>query len=232
MKLKKVNRGLLLGAVLIVGTASYVVADNINFGKNKETIENTAKEFTEDLAKSNVGDRKTAVNNWNELVDKYFIDYTVSEYDDYVFNKSALQSQINENNTKKKVDTVIKSASIFPKNIEVKKYGPSGALVTFEYTLSMEYVGNDERHMDFNGIDFAGDYWSDDPDELKSSEYKNKSFSYTDMGTATIFLLKKGDTWKIATIDGTTGHNPELTCDDLSSDNENTDSSNSEEEKS
>ena len=208
MKLRNINRGLVLGAVLIVGTAAYVVADNLSFKDNKPKIEQIAKDYTESMAKSNLGDAETVEKQWNDLLDNYFTDYS-NNYN-YSMTKSDIRDEINErydgdDNSKK--DAEITKCELFPKNIKVSKYGPNGASVSFDFSLYLEYKGIGERHMSFFGIDYADvAYQMTNYDEYSDAElekkYKDTTFSYTESGTAELYLMETKDGWKIASTLG------------------------------
>lgn len=218
MNLRKVNRGLVLGAVLIVGTAVYVVADMQSFKKDKPAIEEISKNFTEALAKSNIGTSDNNVDQWKKLIDDYFTDYKVSEYDVRA-NKSMLLQQMSQKNSyadeSGKFNANIQKSQIFPKNFQVSKYGPNGALVTFDYSFYIDFVGQSERHFDFNGIDYASSFYYGDED-FWSEKFKDKLWSYSDNGTAELYFVKKDNTWKIATIQSLE-NDPDVNLSDQSS---------------
>ena len=52
--LRKVNRGLVLGGVLIIGTTIYIIADLKNFEKEKPAVEQRVTEYTQAVAKFNI----------------------------------------------------------------------------------------------------------------------------------------------------------------------------------
>ena len=74
MKIRKLNCGLLLGAVLIAGTVSYVVYDNNQFGKNKEDIQKAVESYFESMEEVNVSSKDSIAENCRNLInDKWIV---------------------------------------------------------------------------------------------------------------------------------------------------------------
>ena len=203
MKLKNLNRGLVLGAVLIAGTVGYVVYGNVSFKKNMPEIEKSAKNYLTALAKSNVGDQVQTKNQWDELLENYFTDY--SNELDYNTKKSTIKTYMND--MEKSTDAFeITKCEVFPKNFTVSKYGDNGATVSFDYTMYLEYHGENEHHMTLWGVEYGGEYnpFATEDIEKWEKEHKDKNMAYKESGKGEIYLLKTDNGWKVATTNSMT----------------------------
>ncbi|MBO5448596.1 MAG: hypothetical protein J5994_04650 [Ruminococcus sp.] len=189
MKLRNLNRGLILGGALIIGTAVYVVKENSDFKKNVPDIEDTVKESLCALAESNAAEQEKLEGRWRNFVSTYMTDYT--NENDYSYKKQDVLREINYNS--KGGDGEITKAAAEVKNISVSKSGSNGANVEFEYSLYYEYTGESPIYMNFWGINFLADSFYGEPSVTNAAKSK-----VTFDGRASFYMLETSEGWKIA----------------------------------
>lgn len=196
MKLRNINRGLVLGAVLTVGVVCYAVYDHNTFKANKPEIEETVESYVKAIAESNVGKAEALNSQWTELVNDKFTDYAGN--DDYGVTKTDILSEINGTTVKSSQAGEITSAESNIKNISISKSGADGAKVNFSYSICYEVTYGDPYFMSFSGLSSfnSGDYSANDVYEPSRSPYK----AFFD-GYAEFYLIRTGDGWKIASVE-------------------------------
>ena len=95
MKLRNINRGLVLGGVLALGVVCYSVYDNNQFKTSKPEIEQTMRAYIADLTSANVGSSDKLKSQLTDFVNKNYTDYTTSD-NEYASSKSGLLDEINQ----------------------------------------------------------------------------------------------------------------------------------------
>ena len=78
MKTKKLNRGLVLGAALLVGLAGYVTFDYFNFKSNKDDIKSAVESYLDEAAKASItqdGDCREALEKAGMMPECFFLYY-------------------------------------------------------------------------------------------------------------------------------------------------------------
>jgi hypothetical protein len=203
--LRKVNRGLVLGGVLIIGTTIYIIADLKNFEKEKPVVEQTITEYTQAVAKFNITPEKNREYNitlnkedsqkltadWQAIIDEYWIDKKASAndifyyYDDKSYLEDSVISYIDN-----KQRGYVTDISINLSDCNVKKDGPNAAVVTC--TSNVYYVGLENSAIFTPGgcnsyYTYFGNESPIDPKLMQTTFSEN----------LTLYLEKKSDGWKI-----------------------------------
>jgi hypothetical protein len=153
---KRANRGLILGAVLLIGLIVYIAVDESNFRAQTPAIRQTITDYCDGLEAASVypeslqktGSKLTTQaasqmqKELEALLNQHWITsrYTGTGYrkdknstlEDMVFNL--------QENTKR--EGYVKKMSLNLGQIKVNKDGPGAASVTFEYSLVAEYTGS------------------------------------------------------------------------------------------
>ena len=212
MKTKKLNRGLALGAALLVGLAGFVTFDYFNFKSNKEDIKSKVENYLNDCAKISVtedGDCREAVQKlvndywgYNRFYSKSFVyDYTTADRINYTVD------DISDNDAKRGHLTECK-ASV--SDVKVSKAGPNLAQAEVKYSISFKGVGT-ANIMTVNGLSnvvFDSDNFVQEDLHINSDdkvfddlEYEG-SISYED--TATFYLEYDDGDWKLVGASGYT----------------------------
>lgn len=223
MKLKNINRGLVLGGVLIVGTVCYVVYGNHAFKKNIPDIEKTAEQSITAMAESNIGELKDNYGRWRGFVGNYMTDYR--NQNDYSIKKSDIISEIqSEYGFGENIGTIT-AAQAEITDISVSKSGKTGATVNVGYSMYFEYSGSAPVALTFNGITYLDDnYEYDEYGNEIPNEYDG-SYAETISGNAELYMIKESDGWKIASMNDYHGYSSSVRkLDDTETDSESSDS--------
>lgn len=203
--LRKVNRGLVLGGVLIIGTTIYIIADLKNFEKEKPAVEQRVTEYTQAVAKFNITpdkyreynislskeySQKTAAD-WQAILDEYWLDTKVPTDDIYYFydNKSYLGESVNYY-IEDKQRGYVTDISIDLTDCKIKKDGPDAAVMSC--IANIYYVG-----LENSGIFTPGGYNNHYTYFDNESPIEPKLMQTTFSEGITFFLEKKADDWKI-----------------------------------
>ena len=128
MKLRNINRGLVLGGVLALGVVCYSVYDNNQFKTSKPEIEQTMRDYIADLTSANVGSSDKLKSQLTDFVDKHYADYTTSD-NEYASSKSGLLDEINQAEVATQGGDIT-SAEYDIKEMSINKSGADGAKVT------------------------------------------------------------------------------------------------------
>ncbi|MCI8776806.1 MAG: hypothetical protein HFK00_05375 [Oscillospiraceae bacterium] len=210
--LKKVNRGLVLAGLILIGFVIYIIFDMNSFKKNKPQIAQTLKEYIseiEDVAvtpenlqnidfkisASDKNEREIAVN---ELMSKYWtyekgqqrMFYGMTR-DDY---KSMIMSQFNDDNHENNGNGYITKWSAHTENVNISKAGPGYATVSLNCQIVAEFAGNPffiNPGYIMPVLDFSDN-------AVVFSEHLSK---ITYNGSYVFIMKKVGDKWKIAYTD-------------------------------
>ena len=195
MKLRNINRGLVLGGVLALGVVCYSVYDNNQFKTSKPEIEQTMRDYIADLTSANVGSSDKLKSQLTDFVDKHYADYTTSD-NEYASSKSGLLDEINQAEVATQGGDIT-SAEYDIKEMSINKSGADGAKVTMIYNVCYDVSKGDPTFLTTNGISTmtSGNYTNSDNYEPSTSSYK-AIFSYEN---AEFYLLRTSDGWKIAT---------------------------------
>ena len=212
MKTRKLNRGLVLGAALLVGLAGFVTFDYINFKGNKQDIQNAVEAYLNEAARASTMQgtaqkeefKKVLEDNWgyNEFYEKNFmVDYVTA---------SDFKAGIDSYEDKELESGLISECNVRVSEVKVSKAGPNLAAASVSYSIA--FKGKGQAHLiTLNGISDTV-YDSDnfmtaqldydlDGDRFKDLEYSG-NVTYDD--SATFYLEYEGGTWKIVAAEGYT----------------------------
>ncbi|MBE5921603.1 MAG: hypothetical protein E7269_02475 [Lachnospiraceae bacterium] len=139
--LKRVNRGLILAAILVVGLIIYLIIDAVQFSSKKNEITVVVKDYIEAANTLTLSEDfyDTALTEENEkayrnLLNTYFCEKSV-DWSNY--NKSELMSYYQDANFDKENGYLTESTYNIS-NLKVKKNGPGCALVTLDISYNCE----------------------------------------------------------------------------------------------
>ena len=206
MKLRNINRGLVLGGVLALGVVCYTAYDNNQFKTSKPEIEQTMRDYIADLTSANVGSSDKLKSQLTDFVNK--------NYTEYASSKSGLLDEINQAEVATQGGDIT-SAEYDIKEMSINKSGADGAKVTMIYNVCYDVSKGDPTFLTTNGINTmtSGNYTNSDNYEPSTSSYK-AIFSYEN---AEFYLLRTSDGWKIATSSDY-GYGEDYSFDDNNSD--------------
>lgn len=199
-RLKKLNRGIILAIILLIGLTIYIMIDNHNFKSEKSEIENVVEDYVNALNAFNITPEDQRAldvkltqqqsdeiyKNGKTILDKYWVEgkTPVNTSFDFYFVKSdmrrMLQSWIDTKQgyvTDYKLD--IKSSSI-------SKNGPNAAIMFLD--VSVKATGAGEQTI--FGLD--GQEWLSFSDEVDTNLKSTKA-----EGNYDIYLKRTSDGWKI-----------------------------------
>lgn len=206
-KLKKINRGLVLGAVLIVVMIFVIIGDNRRFKKEKPVIKERIGAFIDDLddwsvtpekyqdvsVKYSPEDKQKEITGFAEMVDKYWYATDDIAYDFWGNNKSDFRSLINEKFRDDRMGYIIEN-KLSLGSVKIKKDGPDAAMAECSID-AVATVADDATVISPAGLFSASGYR--DVDEMEKGIYKiNQSYQ------CTIYLLRVDGEWKITGIFG------------------------------
>ncbi|MGN0580086.1 MAG: hypothetical protein ACI4JE_04365 [Ruminococcus sp.] len=142
LKIKKINRGLLLGAVLIIVMIFVIIADNRRFKKEKTDIEKTISDYASELSQWSVTpqkyqnssvnyspeDKQKLISGFSDFTDKYWtsadsmpLNFYGNEIGDF---RNSIKELVND-----EYEDYITDMSMSVRNIKVGQDGPNGAKV-------------------------------------------------------------------------------------------------------
>lgn len=216
---KRINRGLVLGGIVLVGFIIFVIADTAAFKKDKPEIKNAVTEYVDSLSELAVTPQElqsidiTKLTNAqtseiDKKIEKNVNQYWTYEGDDngnyYGFNKSEYRSSLDllkekdtDSETKDGVGYVTKwTPEINWSQSSISKNGPDGVKITLECQIVADYVGNPyilspALPSTPNDMDYSG--------EALSLNNAKKQIEIN--GTYTIYMKKESGTWKITFTD-------------------------------
>lgn len=214
VKLRNINRGLVLGGLLALGVVCYTAYDNNQFKTSKPEIEQTMRDYIADLTSANVGSSDKLKSQLTDFVNEHYTDYTTSD-NEYASSKSGLLDEINQAEVATQGGDIT-SAEYDIKEMSINKSGADGAKVTMIYNVCYDVSNGDPTFLTTNGIRTmtSGNYTNSDNYEPSTSSYK-AIFSYEN---AEFYLLRTSDGWKIATSSRAYGYGEDYSFDDNNSD--------------
>lgn len=190
--IRKMNIGVLLAAVLLVGTAAFVIITDVMFSSRKDKLEEFVRQYIDDTCEASVGSADKIREKCADLVDRYFTDYEPSEniYDRSVCSANFLEEfdYVREHidsgdfieNTECRAD--IRNVSIEKLGVDCAKVTVKGAVkVTFKGTQSVLAVGA----------------LPDTAMCAEKDEYIDPEFELSSGFTYEFYISPDGDSWKI-----------------------------------
>lgn len=152
---KRINRGIVLGIILLIGLTAYIWKNESDFKKEMPAIAQTitsyveesaaADTFSQDLQKAGVqmNEQQQAekLEEYTRLFNQY---WTESDLNDHYAKKSDILQKVQEliTGNSKGIGYVRKSTAIVADAPTVKKSGPYDATAEVQYNLVVEYVGS------------------------------------------------------------------------------------------
>lgn len=192
--MKRINRGLLLGAVVLVVFVIFAVTDTISFKKNKPQIESAVTEYLDALADlAEVSDNE---GEFKKKTDKLISDYWCSENNSGTDYNSADIREIRLvfEDAAEKTDHssgYITKYNVKPYSSSIKKAGPGYATVDFECDIVAEFRGDPCIITPYSVMPVS--YFGFN-EEIKDT-YKLKRFSFT--GEYMLTFRQKDGKWKV-----------------------------------
>lgn len=203
MKTKKLNRGLAIGAALLVGLGGYVTFDYFNFKSNKDDIKAAVENYLNESAKASISQdgncreaiEKVISDKWgyNEFYSKsYVMSYTTAD---------DITSSLNMLSDHEMEEGHLTDCTVTIANLKVSKAGPN--LAQAEATVVMNIKGVGPAHiLTPHGITntvFDTDNYNRGNGFTASSTFKDLEYSgkieFDD--DATFFLEYDDGDWKI-----------------------------------
>lgn len=206
-RLKKANRGIILGIILIIGVVIFTVIDNANFKKEKPEIETVVENFITELGNKNVlpekyrnfkGDipepeKEAMMSDFSKFIDEYWVFRNQTDG----FRSSELKSSYNDAlNIAFESNEYLSECTMEARNIKVRKAGPNCATAEFElYSLITSTEQSEIVTPTYN--ESLGWYT-----EYSEENYEPKLSKYRLEGSYTLSLERTSDGWKIYMSDG------------------------------
>ena len=183
---KRVNRGLVLAAVILIGLIVFIQVDQYQFKSSKPEIEQMTRDYLGKVKQNNTMEPEECVKETKLLLTQYWgekngitMGITRNSMENYLEYVNA-----DENG---KLDEYIDRIE----SIEIKKNGPGAASVKVEYEVTLkgsERVSSYRIYgVETNWYGYGG---TDTEDTSESRRYE-----------ITIQLAQKNDGWKITSID-------------------------------
>lgn|GEM_PF-4260938 len=145
-KFKRINRGLILGAIALVATIIYISVDYYNFSKEKPLISEQVENYIQDMLTVMPMDQpvklmtdNSAYDRTKEVIEKYWSAQNISNSQHWYISKSDFLSYINTVYGKSSsiYDGYVESADASISSIKVSKNGPNVALITCTINLRL-----------------------------------------------------------------------------------------------
>ncbi|MCD8118581.1 MAG: hypothetical protein LUE29_03715 [Lachnospiraceae bacterium] len=223
--LKRANRGLILGGIILVILVVYLVIDYATFSAQKDDIANVVKGYISEMDALNTDADSFDETKFDDtlakiqtILETYFCDKSGSQ-GSYVYTKNKLYTNYQDSKTWVEIQaegSIITDADFEYTSFSVKKNGPGSAYVTVELTYnyvieipsaSFNYddtYGEDDYVMADIGVFGPAGFSFIDPEVsisvLESSETITRNESLT--ATWYVELYKVDGEWKISNIDG------------------------------
>ncbi|MBE6861554.1 MAG: hypothetical protein E7497_01450 [Ruminococcus sp.] len=202
--LRKANRGLILGGILVIGLAVYIVTDLNRFKTEKPLIEQTVKEFSAALSDYNVtpekyrelnaqystADSDKRIEEFSQFTDKYWL--SVEDAYNDMYGWASLKEDF-RSSMKQLLDNkdkgYITEFSADLTDCKVNKDGPNCAVMTC--TANLYFVGTENCTIICPGGYDDTYSWRDEeagePEVVKTSVNQECTF----------YLERTSDGWKI-----------------------------------
>lgn len=206
---KRLNRGLILGLVLLIGLVIYVNIDNANFKKEMPVIQETLNQYLEDCA--DIAIWSPQYQKLNKIVPADIVDQTKAK-GDAVFNKYWVSSQ-GENEYGTKSELVKRYQELLQRNAEgigyitkwsatlngmpnIIKSGPRDATVTINYTQVVEFVGAPVINS-MMGTIFPEEYTFSKEDNADDSDFAKAKRLTSNSYNLNLEMTEVDGVWKI-----------------------------------
>lgn len=204
--LKKINRGIVLAVILIIGVAIYVIIDNYKFNSEKSEVKDVVTGFISEMGKPSVlseeyrGEKnipdevsEQMTKEWNAVLDKYWVSKEQNNSYSYNEDKTSMRSSFGSI-TDSLADGYTTEYSAEIKSCKIKKNGPNCAVaeVELEITVSATPFAYAVTPAWFESMEWVAD------EEVDESAV----FQYELGGEFFLYLKRTDDGWKIYESDG------------------------------
>lgn len=187
---KKVNRGLVLAMILIVGLVSYITVGTIQFNQQKESAKELIENYMEAVMKFAVDKRASNIQA-EQLMGTYW-EKKEMRLQDGGIDKEVFQMQMNQFLEEKNEN--LEQLSGIMTDYQISKYGTNGALCKIEYNYDFTLSGETVVILP-TGIEvISKEVWTEYGLETDQKAKRNEQLS------ANVYLTLTDDGWKIVRI--------------------------------
>lgn len=187
---KKVNRGLVLAMILIVGLVSYITVGTIQFNQQKESAKELIENYMEAVMKFAVDKRASNIQA-EQLMGTYW-EKKEMRLQDGGIDKEVFQMQMNQFLEEKNEN--LEQLSGIMTDYQINKYGTNGALCKIEYNYDFTLSGETVVILP-TGIEvISKEVWTEYGLETDQKAKRNEQLS------ANVYLTLTDDGWKIVRI--------------------------------
>ncbi len=188
--LKRVNRGIILGAFALIVLIIYLIVDYSNFSKEKSQIKTTLENY---------------ISGYYELMEKNDYDGLANHVNDTWTSKKVMNASTFWYDSMENILFVFEDVDNYPKmddygqiehsikKITVKKSGPNMAYATIKYSAEVEFGAYGEPIHPF-GTYIS--YWYD-PEQIDENRYVF-NIDYE----AEVYLIKEDGQWRLSQSQG------------------------------
>ena len=187
---KKVNRGLVLAMILIVGLVSYITVGTIQFNQQKESAKELIENYMEAVMKFAVDKRASNIQA-EQLMGTYW-EKKEMRLQAGGMDKEVFQMQMNQFLEEKNGN--LEQLSGIMTDYQINKYGTNGALCKIEYNYDFTLSGETVVILP-TGIEvISKEVWTEYGLETDQKAKRNEQLS------ANVYLTLTDDGWKIVRI--------------------------------
>ncbi|MDD2361592.1 MAG: hypothetical protein PHH84_01340 [Oscillospiraceae bacterium] len=198
--LRRINRGIVLAIVLIIGLSCYLTVDGIAFKDEKEAIKQVLEDYAEDMESflllpeqyreigTSVPDSviENKIKENNNLISKYFINGNTGGWN---MKESITQDLERKLKNNQETGNKVKSFDASLKRVKsITKHGAS--LVTVEAVMSLMSTATTEAEL-FHIFQGGGKYYYENPDKSEDITFSTQS----DEITFTCEMVKRNGAW-------------------------------------
>lgn len=187
---KKVNRGLILAGILLIGLISYITVGTIQFNQQKESAKELIENYMEAVMKFAVDKRASNIQA-EQLMGTYW-EKKEMRLQDGGMDKEVFQMQMDQFLEEKNEN--LEQLSGIMTDYQINKYGTNGALCKIEYNYDFTLSGETVVILP-TGIEvISKEVWTEYGLETDQKAKRNEQLS------ANVYLTLTDDGWKIVRI--------------------------------
>ena len=187
---KKVNRGLILAGILLIGFISYITVGTIQFNQQKESAKELIENYMEAVMKFAVDKRASNIQA-EQLMGTYW-EKKEMRLQDGGMDKEVFQMQMDQFLEEKNEN--LEQLSGIMTDYQINKYGTNGALCKIEYNYDFTLSGETVVILP-TGIEvISKEVWTEYGLETDQKAKRNEQLS------ANVYLTLTDDGWKIVRI--------------------------------
>ena len=187
---KKVNRGLVVAMILIVGLVSYITVGTLQFNQQKESAKELIENYMEAVMKF-VVDKRASNIQAEQLMGTYW-EKKEMRLQDGGMDKEVFQMQMDQFLEEKNEN--LEQLSGIMTDYQINKYGTNGALCKIEYNYDFTLSGETVVILP-TGIEvISKEVWTEYGLETDQKAKRNEQLS------ANVYLTLTDDGWKIVRI--------------------------------